>query len=343
MRDLSISGKRCYLEFSARRFDCERCARPLTEQLSSIAPYARCTRRYEQYVFGLCQGMSLQAVHHLEHLGYKAVEGIYYRWAVPQAAQRQHELVRYLGLDEIALHKGQASYVLVVSDLERSRVMTVLPDRQQETLEAYLASWEEAQQAAVEAVSIDLWGPYRSVVEAQFPKARLHADRFHVMQLLNDQLTEARRELQRSASEDQKAVLKRGRWVLVRNEEDLNDKEKAKLEQVYEASPVLKQLHQWKEAFRSIFETGTEPQTAAGRLLEWLVEVRTSGLAWLDRFVNTVCDWWEPIVNYFEDRLTSGVVEGLNNRIKLIMRQGYGYQNFAHFRLRVLMGCRGDP
>jgi transposase len=161
------------------------------------------------------------------------------------------------------------------------------------------------------------------------------------MKNLNDQVTAARREIQRSLPEDQKQYLKGCRWMLVKNEADLTEAEQTKLAEVGQAVPALLELHGLKEDFRTIFETVASRECAADELEAWIAKAEQSGLKRLTKFVTTLRNWWDVILNYFHDHITSGFVEGMNNKIKLIKRAGFGYRNFEHFRLRVLMECDG--
>jgi transposase len=165
------------------------------------------------------------------------------------------------------------------------------------------------------------------------------ADRFHVVQNLNRAVTKARRDIQREAPAEVKDCLKGARWVLVKNQANLSEPEQAKLALLYETSADLKQLHQLKEAFRDIFETDHKRDQAALTVADWMEKVRTAGLTALDPFLKTLDNWGQQILNYFNHRTSQGFVEGMNNRIKLIMRRGFGYRNFDHFSLRILIEC----
>lgn len=246
-----------------------------------------------------------------------------------------------LGIDEIALKKGHGQYALVISDLDHGCVLSVLPERTKQTLEASFATWTAEQRAAITDVALDLWEPYHLAVRACLPNAQITADRFHVMQNLNDQVTKARRSIQREAPAAEKAQLKGCRWLVVKNADDLTDEEQAALDAMFTVSPELKQLHELKEAFREVFETAPDRTTARDELADWVEEVEQSGLSSLTTFVTTLRRWSEVILNYFHERLSSGFVEGLNNKLKLIKRRAYGYRNFVHFRLRVLVECDG--
>ena len=342
VRDLPWAGQRCSLELPVRRFVCAPCRRPFTERLAAIAPYGRTTQRYAADLVAQCRTTPFLTVARRAGLGYKAVEGCFYRAAPPAPEAPPACLVRRLGLDEIALKKGH-HYAAVLTDLDRKCVLTLLPERTQAALTAYFMTWTAEQRAAVEEVAVDLWEPYHLTVAACLPNARCTADRFHVMKNLNDRLTEARRAVQRGLAAAERAVLKGCRWVLVKNQADLDGDEAAQLAAIYTAVPALGQAHALKEEFRTIFATVDDRATAGERLQAWLAAVDQLGVAPLSKFAGTLRNWWEAILNYFPQRLTSGFVEGLNNQLKLIKRRGFGFRNFDHFRLRVLVECDGVP
>ena len=338
VRDVSAFGLECYVDYIRRRFKCYRCQKPFTEQLTTVS-LGRYTKRYEHHIFKQYRQASITEIAYQENLGYKAAQGIFYRQAETRVGQCKNQPVRRLGLDEISLKKGHQQFMLILSDLDRHCVIATLEDRQMERLEAWLESLSEAERQAIVEVSMDMWSPYRSAVERHLPQADIVADRFHVVQNLNRAVTKARRDIQRDAPAEVKDSLKGSRWVLVKNQANLSEKEQDKLALLYETSPELKQLHQLKEAFRDIFETDHSREQAALALAAWIEKVRTASLKSLDAFLNTLDNWGRQILNYFNQRTTQGFVEGMNNRIKLIMRRGYGYRNFDHFSFRILIDC----
>ena len=343
VRDLPWGRHACYLDLLVRRFWCPRCRRPFTEALEAVAPYARLTRRYTAQVLAACRDTPLQQVARREDLGYKVVQRAYYQAVATELAAQPPPVVRRLGIDEIALKKGHRDFALVLSDLDTKRVLALLPDRAQATLEAYLSSWTPRQRAAVEEVALDLWAPYHGAVGRVLPQARRVADRFHVMKNLTAQVNDARRKLQREAPAPVRAHLKGCRWLLVKNQADLSAEEAARLAVIYEQAPELGQVHAQKEAFRLIFETAPDQATAATRLQEWSAAVEAQAGGHLTKFLTTLRNWWGEILNYWPNRVSSGVVEGLNNKLKLIKRRAFGYRNFEHFRLRVLWECASTP
>lgn len=336
IRDVSAFGLACYLDYVRRRFKCPNCKKPFTEQLADVS-LGRYTGRYEHYIFEQYRQATISEIAYQENLGYKAAQGIFYRQAEARVSQSKAQPVRRLGVDEISLKKGHQQFMLVLSDLDRHCVIATLEDRQMERLEAWFEALSETEHQAIVEVSMDMWSPYRAAVERHLSQAEIVADRFHVAQNLNRAVTKARRDIQRQVPDEIKECLKGCRWVLVKNQATLSEKEQDKLALLYETSPDLKQLHQLKESFRDIFESDQSRQQAALSLATWMEKVRTSGLKSLDTFLKTLDNWGQQILNYFNQRTSQGFVEGMNNRIKLIMRRGFGYRNFDRFSLRILI------
>lgn len=248
-----------------------------------------------------------------------------------------------MNIDEIAQEKGHGNFVLVLSAPEEGYVLDVLPDRERKTLEKWLAELPPEVKKAIKTVNLDMWEPYTLAVKAKLPQVRIVVDRFHVMKNLNHCLTMARREIQRMASDEVKEQLKGSRWALVKNEKDLNDKQRAKLEMVYQVSPELKVCHQLKEQFRAIFETITDREKARTALQHWIKRVQKQNVTAFQSFLVTLNNWFDLILNYFLERWTNAFAEGVNNKIKLIKRRAFGFTNFDHFRLRILVECAPNP
>jgi transposase len=176
----------------------------------------------------------------------------------------------------------------------------------------------------VKEVSVDMWGGFPKVITEVFPNAQIVFDRFHIMQPVNDELNKIRRLVG--------MTLKGSKFTLLKNNDDLTDDEQVKLEAILNGSPCLRLAYELKEEFRAIFDCHQTAEEGKAQLLEWLkiAELVYTGV------VSTIHNHLDGICNYFVNRTTSGVMEGINNRIKLIKRQGYGFVNFDNFRARLL-------
>jgi len=344
LRDLAWADLRCGLYLLRRRFKCAPCARPFTEPLAACAPYARTTRRYAAQLLARVRTTTVAEVARTDRLGYKAVEGIIYRQAAavhPPGPPARH--IKRIGMDEIAARKGHGHYKCVLVDVDAGCTFEQLADRDKATVRAYFTQWAPAQRAAVEEVTVDFWAAYHDLIAAFFPQARIVGDRFHVQQHVNAALTATRRAVQRQMSAADRAWLGARRHLLVSNEEDLPRDQQVELEILKACQPALDAAHTLKEELRTLYTTAPDRASAAGALDRWLAAVARSGVAALEQVGAFVARWREPILNYFVQRTTSGVVEGLNNKIKLVKRRAFGFRNDTHFRLRVLLACDGTP
>jgi transposase len=257
-------------------------------------------------------------------------------------ARRGYPHVKVLCLDEITIHKGHGHYRLVISAPELGLVLDVLADRTKESLEAWFAQRGPEWCSYVETCCADMWDAYHTVAQAKLPHAQRVVDRFHVMKNLTAALTKARRTIQKRADEATQAILKGGRWLLLKNCETLTDEERAQLAQMLAASPELKTCYELKEDFRTWFAQAADREAAAKTLLEWQAKANATELRSLQAFVNTLTNWREGILNYFNGRHSNGFAEGVNLKIKMLNRRGFGYRNFAHFRLHILVAF-GPP
>ena len=242
-----------------------------------------------------------------------------------------------LCLDEVTLHKGHGGYYLIISAPELGMVLDVLKDRKKACLEAWFQARGEEWCAEVQTCCADMWDAYHEAAREHLPNAQSVVDRFHVMKNLNDALTTARRAIQKQADAPTQELLKGSRWLLVKNRERLSDEEQEKLQKVLQASPILKECYELKEAFRELFNQSLSRELADEKLTAWLRQVEATGLHALKSFVKTVMNWRESILNYFNGRYSNGFAEGVNLKIKLINRRAFGYTNFENFRLHVLV------
>lgn len=245
--------------------------------------------------------------------------------------------VRVLGVDEISIRKGHKNYALVLTDLERRCVLEVFDNRLQETFEGWLEGLSKQQKQAIKVVSMDMWNPYRYAIKRKLPQAKIVADRFHVVKQLNHQLNLLRRKLQREADGQLAAVLKGSRWILLKNRAELTPKEEKKLSLILEACPELRQVYLLKEEFRTIGNKIKDKKRAERFLRAWCYKAEATGCRYLSKFVRTLCNWWTEFLNYFDEGITQGFVEGTNRAIRGIINRAFGFRDFANFRLQVLL------
>jgi len=184
--------------------------------------------------------------------------------------------VKRLGIDEIALVKGQGNYLAVLVDLDTRKPIEIIKSRRMEEIREVLVGWGIHVLEQIEEVSIDLWSPYKNLVEELMPNANITAEVAVVMKQVNDELYAMRKAEKRSAmslkdkSEKDRILegLNKSKYSFIKNEESLNEKQKEKLKAAQEVSPILAEMHKLKEEFRDIFESTVSWGDSIGHKLE---------------------------------------------------------------------------
>jgi transposase len=228
----------------------------------------------------------------------------------------------------------------VLIDHTNHRVLEVLENRDKASVRAFLeAGKASGVLASLEEVTTDMWDGYVEAVKEVFQdRVRVTIDRFHVMKNFQEQLTDARRQIQRELAKEEAQALKGTRWLWVTNWENLNAEQRTELDQLKERFPRLKALVAYRENLRQLFEDRTIADAASGaaRLRTWIEQARQAGLKGLDKFCRTLENWLDKIANYFVNRASNGRTEGFNHALRSILWRAFGMTNFVHFRLRVL-------
>lgn len=336
IRDRDIFGKQCFIIIHPRRYKCLNCENRFTEGFDFLDPRKSYTKRFAEWIHKIAQKTDINFVSKLECIGYKKVEGIFYRLSKERISLKKDLSFTKLGIDEIAMKKGHKDFITIISDLTNGKPIAVLPERTKECLDEFFDGMEGKTKKKIKEVSIDMWGPYFDVIKEHLPKAKIVIDRFHVQTHLNDALTKVRRKIQKDLTDEQKEAIKGSRWPLVKNEEHLTQEEKKKLNEVFLACQLLKKYHYAKEQFREIFEEVDSRDYAGKKINQWIEGIHQENLFHYGKFITTLQNWKQYILNYFISKTTNGFVEGLNNKIKLLKRIGFGFTNFEHFRLRIL-------
>ncbi len=340
VKDLPISGQAVYLRVNRRQFKCKNCKKPFSEELEYLKSRRKYTKRLAKEIVKQALADDVKSVADTSDVSIEEIETMLSD-AAQEIKEKKPSEIRSLGIDEIALVKGQGNYCAVLVDIEKKKLVAILESRTKKAIAQELKSWGEWTLAQIEYVSIDLWSGYRNLVEEMMPNAVVVADRFHVMKLINEELDQQRKTQKRAALKDKNkskteeilSGLAKSKYPLLKNESSLTEAQKEKLKQVKQVCPVLGKMHEWKEEFRRIFEDSQDWVTGILKLADWLCNAPN----YYPQSKKTIIRWIGEIVSYFDERISSGVVEGINNKLKLIKRSAYGMRNFNNFRTRCLL------
>lgn len=350
LRHLPILGRPVMIEIRPRRFRCPRCEdHPTTTQkLDWYDERSPHTKAYDQWLLLSLIGGTVADVARKERLTYDRVEGALERLLASEVNWDEIQQLEILGLDEIALKKGHRDFVVPVTTRTADgglKLLGLLPNRRRETVEAFLRQIPARLRAQVRDVCTDMYEGYTSAVQEALPEARIVVDRFHVAKAYRDCADQLRKEVQRELkaelSETEYEALKGTMWLFRRDPQKLEKQEQERLEWLFECAPDLKQAHQLREELTAIFETEQSKESGRTAIEDWQKRVRESGLRCFDSFLKTLSNWMEEITNYFISRLTSGFVEGFNNKIKVLKRRCYGITNLKHLYQRLCLDLEG--
>jgi transposase len=243
--------------------------------------------------------------------------------------------VRQIAIDEISIGRGHR-YLTLVLDLETGAVLFVGDGKGADSL---LPFWRRLRpsKAKIEAVAIDMSAAYISAVWDNLPNAAIVFDRFHIVKLMNDKLTQLRRDLYRQAVDDLgKRALKGIRWLLLKHPDNLDDErgERERLREALELNESLAIGYYLKEDLRQIWEQNSKSQ-AERFLRDWIARARSAGIRALSEMATTLERHAWGITSWYDYPISTGPLEGTNNKIKTMQRQHYGLRDEEFRRLKI--------
>ena len=332
---MPISGKKVYLNLEERQFYCSDCSRYFYESFSFLDKSAHFTNRYRKHLYNQIVQSSINQVIAIEDICWKTANNLFVKEARKQIAiSAKFKTVKYLGIDEFALKKGHKDFATVLVDLQRHCVLEILPYRQKAKLITFFKGKGEQWCSNIAVFCSDMWDGFINTAKETFLNAEIIVDRFHFFNQINTALDSQRKALRKSFKDEQS--LKYSKWILLKNNQNLIHPEKQRLELALNFSQDLKNIYEAKENLRAIFEQKIEIKEAQKSIENWVEKVSNLNNRYLNRFLKTLNNWKEYVLNYFRTRLTTSIVEGINNKIKMIKRRAFGFNNFSNFRYRIL-------
>jgi transposase len=350
LRHLPILDRRVFVCLRPKRYRCPYCSdNPTTTQrLDWYESGASTTKAYEQYLLLRLINSTIEDVSRKEQVGYEAVVGVINRHISREVNWAEYESIEALGLDEIALKRGHQDFVVIatvrLSD-GRVRVVGVLEDRKKETVKRFLRGIPARLKSRIESVCTDLYDGFITAVKEEIPGVTRVADRFHVAKKYRECADTLRkqeiRRLKKELTHDQYQEITGALWPFRKRAEELKGEEAELLERLFARSPLLRQAYTLREALTAIFEQELTKAEATKKINQWQEEVRGSGLVCFEPFLTMLENWMDEITNYFLKRETSGFVEGINNKIKVLKRRCYGIFNLDHLFQRLFLDLEG--
>lgn len=337
---LPVGPKKVVLQVPISRLFCLGCRRTLAEECHLAEGNRHFTKALERFAVTLCRAMTIKDV--AKHLGltWDTVKEIEKRYLSKRFDPPPIGGVRRVAIDEIAVRKGHV-YKTVVLDLDSGHVLHVGDGKGVDAVQPFFQRLRRAR-VALEAIAMDMSAAYVAAVREFAPETPIVFDRFHVMQLVNRHIDELRRAHMRDTSKAERKFVKGVRFLLLMSPETLDRHEiarpgsKARLKEALALNEPLNKAYYLKEKVRCIWDAPSRRQ-GAKVLRECIAEATDSGVPELARLAATLQKHAHGILAYFgHDRMSSGPLEGLNNKIKVLKRRAYGYRDDEFFKLKLL-------
>jgi transposase len=332
---LPIGNRPTFFELKVPRVFCLHCGLTRQVKVSFADPKKHYTHAFERYALDLLRHMTIQDVADHLAIGWDTIKEIQAKHLQRRFGKPKVHKLKQIAIDEINIGKGHR-YLTIVLNLLSGAVVFVGDGKGADALKPF---WQRLRRshAKVEAVATDLSAAYIRAVRDNLPRAVHVFDHFHVIKLYNDKLSAFRRQLFHELTGQGQKLLKGIRWLLLKNPENLDPKKKEgeRLERALRLNEPLALVYYLKEDLRQLW---AQPNKAVARqfLKEWLACARASGIRMLERFAATLETYQEGILNYYDYRISTGPLEGTNNKIKTMQRQAYGYRDHAFLKLKIL-------
>jgi transposase len=324
-RHLDLAGMRVVLRYKLRRVNCPRCG-VLVELVPWAEPGSWFTRDFEEHTAYLAQTTDKTTVVHTMRVAWRTVGEIARRVVDRHRPGNMLDGLKQIGVDELS-YRRHHEYVTVVIDPVTKRVVWARPGKDAATLAEFFKELGPERCKQLEAVTIDMSGAYIKAVTEASLQATIIFDRFHVQRLAQQAVDAVRRdEVSNSWGTEEAKVLKRTRFILLKNPWNLTNLEGEKLAELQRTNKPIYRAYLLKEGLAEILD-GLDLDVARTKLRDWIGWATRSHLQPFKKLAATVKEHFEGILAYIPLRLNNGRTEGMNGKIRTLTRRSYGFHS----------------
>lgn len=348
IRHLPLSGRKCFIIIRFPRYLCDDCDRTTTQNVPWCHRNSSYTIDFEKHILLSLINSTIEDVSMKQDIGYDAIEGIIKRHIEGEVDWNSIKKLGIIGIDEISLKKGHKDFVVIITAHigDEIRILAVLENKEKETVKKFFLSIPKRLQSTVRFVCSDMYDGFVNAAKEVFSKrVRIVIDRFHVAMLYRKNFegirkTEMKR-LKKELADSEYGKLKNIMWILRKKVTDLTPEDTDVLKILFRHSPLLEMAYDFRNELTGIFDADLSKPQAKRKLKSWINGVKRKGLTCFDGFIKTLEKRLDDISNYFINRDSSGFVEGLNNKVKVIKRRCYGILNVGNLFRRIHLDLAG--
>jgi transposase len=332
LRMAPIGNKIAILMLTLHRLQCINCLHTWWPSIPFARPKKRYTISFERFVINLMGFATIEHVAKFLGVSWGLIKNIHKDYLRREYKNPDLESLQYVGVDEFSVSKGHV-YMTIFINLETGEIIHAVEGKSMEAVTPFLLELK-ARATQLKAMAMDMNAAYASAVRNHLPGVDVVFDRFHVVALLNTAIEEVRRDQQAKCNAVGLKAIKGMRFLLLRNYEKLDFRKKSSLEHLLEVNQPIALAHAMKEQFRQFWSKETAKE-GSGFLAWWIMDAVESGIKELKKAGKTLLRHWKGLVNYFKHPITNAKTEGINNKIKTMKRQAYGFRDMEYFKLRL--------
>ncbi|OIQ80722.1 transposase [mine drainage metagenome] len=323
-----MHGKRVGLYIDTKRFRCRSCTKTFYETLPDIDQNRMMTSRLSEWIGKQAIKRTFASIAEEVGIDEKSVRSVFRDYINELEKTVRFETPKWMGIDEIHLIRPRG----VITNIQNNTIVELLPNRNKDTVIRYLSQLDGHKQ--IQYVAMDMWMPYKDAVELVLPQAKIVIDKFHVVKMANEAMEKVRKSYRETLTPKQRRGLMHDRFVMLKRESELSDKEALLLSGWLNNYPELGLAYELKEDFFNIYDAGSKDEALA-KFAKWDIAVTHEVR---DAFSDLIRAWrnWQPyILNYFDHPVTNAYTESLNSLIRVMNRLGRGY-SFEALRAKML-------
>ena len=328
VKDLPMHGKRVGIYFDTRRFRCNECKRTFLENHPDFHSDRAMTVRLAKWIGQQSIRRTFASLAEETGVVEGTIRNIFHSHVNELQQTVRFETPKWMGIDEIHLIKQRG----VVTNIENNTVVEILKNRSIETVIEYLNGLKNREN--IQYVAMDMWRPYKSAMNTVVPHAVIVIDKFHVLKKANEALEKVRKDMRAKLSLKEKRNLMHDRFVLLKRQHDLDEKDTEKINKWFSSYPLLGEAYRLKESFYDIYDEKNIPDAKAAYEL-WQKSIPHELTENFEDLTGAFQNWMPEILNYFKHPVTNAYTECLNSLIRVVDRLGRGY-SFEALRAKIL-------
>lgn len=341
IHNLPIGSKRTFLTLTIQRYECKDCNKVFQADIPFTHGNVSYTYRFSHYILDLLRlGATIKDVSKHLGVGWDMVKDIHKRYLKRKYSHPDISKVKRIGIDEFAVRKGHV-YKTIVVDLDTGRIIHVGDGKGSDSLTAF---WKRVKRLGIkiELVTSDMSAAYISSVMENAPDAIHVYDKFHVVEKVTEAVDKVRRSLwNQEKDEEKRKVIKGSRWLLLTKDKDkFDDYAKNRLENILQTNEPLYKAYYLKEDLDQIWAQPNKEE-AEKQLQYWCNRAHESKLPAMMKVANMLLARRTGILAWYDCKVTNAILEGTNNKVKVLKRKAYGYRDNEYFIL-LLLGMKDE-